>query len=1341
MGASTAIGLRVDASVARPVGWSHLLLGRWDGACVVVGLRGDFAGWWRFSGWGREGCIGRLGSADGEYESHEHHPFGDRFIPRLGPHELMMRSPRRCVAAIVMATFIVQTIFPASAAPPIVEKFLAPLKRHGRAPQTCVDPCVEELAANIDWLEHNIDRYGSIVAKTPDVWGEARLTKYRREVEEQLAKQVSAFKPTLNGAAATRDLAMLAAAISFGEGASEEGFGDLTTISIDQNGIQPQPPTLGKFGLIGGDDLFAYDTLELEPVTRLDQMRRYLDHLNELRRINEGDDAADAPGYSLNLIRIPVSVLPGTKTTHGHGAEITMTASMQLPDHLLADTYRDLVINDLVDQLSLPMTRFLNSDPVRVAGLLNAFNASENPDKAIAAFADLTAISPLIIDDVAVTEAIKQVLGENGIDHHSDLKNFIFDDGKIRLFFDRYNRPGFEDLQSQMRIYATYVRPVLAALQELNRVPSAKVLDQVNGCPKTPIQYDCDRIIEANEILLGYGLQYDFNERGVYSLKFGSIDKARANLEELLKPLYQNDQTLFGNDNALNEHIKKGLKAKSDAPLAPPQERITTTYSLDAGDSTKVPIRNKQPTIANVALAAPNAGPGGVIASDIASHAVDLQGRDLLQGLTELTASLTTELKEAAATTTIPTSLSRRSTLPYPPSELIEILGELGLGWLVLEAHEAFRVDAINRSVVHLVDVQAFLREELTSAYDMLSRPELLCVWEPEIASPTLAGLVRGHRHVELTHYRDNFMANLPPGIQREPVAVLAWAVMVESVLLNERMNQAINKQLGAGYCTPEMPTVFFGPHPSPEAIETFNSFVAARWPLRVFTIDPVSTDQNISDTAAIARQMQFAAAFAVATGEARPAAGLNFARNIQRDFATVALNQTAVGFVHGNDTFGWRFQPRFQTPPVQNNGVVIVRDLIIGGPTDNALRRQRRIEPGMRECVAVVLTPSFVTGITVDTRSNWYGLNKPGRSAISMRELTKQSRSITAMRHAAECCVRRPDYYRDGEIARMLRRVDQLDRELPLQTLHCQVPNSNTLGGFEILSGGVRELAPELLGWYGSPGYTPGVDDQTFYLVGDNFSVHETEVIAGTRKPSDTKLLSRQIIEVTLPGNIPVIRDGRLGRLQFPAPDASNTYDGYIDAHVATPYGVSGHLLIPVLSVPTPPKPATPTVASPPAGAAIPVRVSMKQKDGIYTVASDMIPTVDTLASVTIPRTIPTAAAGLTGATTDVTITPTAEGNPLSPVTLSDLPITGGIVQINTPEILTAFDAKGSMHASLARYVEWRMSNAFVSDQPTFAKLQSDGIPVKLKFSLAAGGTPVPVGGDVSLSVVPTIQ
>ena len=49
--------------------------------------------------------------------------------------------------------------------------------------------------------------------------------------------------------------------------------------------------------------------------------------------------------------------------------------------------------------------------------------------------------------------------------------------------------------------------------------------------------------------------------------------------------------------------------------------------------------------------------------------------------------------------------------------------------------------------------------------------------------------------------------------------------------------------------------------------------------------------------------------------------------------------------------------------------------------------------------------------------------------------------------------------------------RVDQLDRELPLQSMRAMVPYENTLGGFEMFNTGVTDLAPELIGWYGAPG------------------------------------------------------------------------------------------------------------------------------------------------------------------------------------------------------------------------------------------------------------------------------
>jgi len=89
---------------------------------------------------------------------------------------------------------------------------------------------------------------------------------------------------------------------------------------------------------------FGANGLRLEPTVVLDEKKRFLDHLNEIRRVNEGDDTADSPGYALYLVRVPVSVLPGKKTDQGYGAKITMSLKPVLGDELLPTTFRTLVI-------------------------------------------------------------------------------------------------------------------------------------------------------------------------------------------------------------------------------------------------------------------------------------------------------------------------------------------------------------------------------------------------------------------------------------------------------------------------------------------------------------------------------------------------------------------------------------------------------------------------------------------------------------------------------------------------------------------------------------------------------------------------------------------------------------------------------------------------------------------------------------------------------------------------------------------------------------------------------------------------------------------------------------
>lgn len=213
-----------------------------------------------------------------------------------------------------------------------------------------------------------------------------------------------------------------------------------------------------------------------------------------------------------------------------------------------------------------------------------------------------------------------------------------------------------------------------------------------------------------------------------------------------------------------------------------------------------------------------------------------------------------------------------------------------------------------------------------------------------------------------------------------------------------------------------------------------------------------------------------------------------------------------------------------------------------------------------MRECVAIVLMPSFIEHVTFDSHGQYFklsGMSRPWdghKTRSSMLENTRWSEDIRSMELALEQVVCEADRYREGEVERIMRRVHQVASKLPMQTVYARVPNENTLGGFEMFSSGITDLAPELIDYYGQPGVNPA-KETTLFLVGNHFSVHETKVLTGNRNAAFS-LLSREVMEVRIPAGVQVIK-----------PENSSEFpNGYVDVHVATPYGVSGHLAIPVI-------------------------------------------------------------------------------------------------------------------------------------------------------------------------------
>ena len=878
----------------------------------------------------------------------------------------------------------------------------APMRAlHRKKPPICHDEVVDRLADEVDWLKAHVDSHGTIVAQHPDVWGQNRLTRHRYEYEELLRAKLGTFQELNNASLRRSDQAYAGLALSMGQTPATparpgtrptEATASVTNlISNPVSGspaemvITRTPPfaaTAEPFANFGLDNANA---IGLEPTIHLDHLSRYLNHLHQLRRINEGDDIADSPGYSLNLVRIPVSITPGQNTQAGHGAEITITAHPQLGDDLLPTTFRSLVTNDLVDMLAPGLTYAVNTAAVRQA--LQAADATSS----------IQARS--VSDGIGVTFGATQCVASDPPAHAG----------------------GFYG--------------------ERDRVPP--------------------RPIKARSVSDGIGTTRDATPR-----------------------------------------------VASDPPA--------------------------------------HAGGFYSAGTDALSNAV-------VQGMRSRSVS-------------VPTVKMRRARMPLPPEQLVDVIGERQIVILLRSTHEALATDPANSPCITNAAVRGFLAEELHSAHEFLAQERQSAVWA-ELPTWNLAELIRSRRINELELRRRAFFESLgideptpefptlehpslsdaaggmatTPGtacmgpcenarpacrICRTTTAVLAWAILVESALLNERLAEDMRESGSAQGLPADMAGgcggPFYGPHPSPEARAAFNDYVRRRWPIRVFALDPMTQEQNVEEQYAQRREAQMALAMAFASGRNSGQALARYTRRLETDLATISLNKTIVGFAHGPDTFGWRFYPRIQPPPTRGN-LATLAETVCGTSSTPRDLASRRLEPGMRECTAIIVMPSFVPFITFDLQTNWFSLTHPKVTEQSMRQALRLSRSVTSIQRTAaqqSCRSQNPD--REAELACILRRIDQIDRTLPLQTMLTQIPHENTAGGFELFNTGITDLAPELIGWYGAQGVAPA-GTTVLFLAGKGFSVHDTSVIAGGR-PAKVTLLSRDLLQVEIPPGVQTI-------------------------------------------------------------------------------------------------------------------------------------------------------------------------------------------------------------------------
>ncbi len=331
-----------------------------------------------------------------------------------------------------------------------------------------------------------------------------------------------------------------------------------------------------------------------------------------------------------------------------------------------------------------------------------------------------------------------------------------------------------------------------------------------------------------------------------------------------------------------------------------------------------------------------------------------------------------------------------------------------------------------------------------------------------------------------ICHLRELYASeNCPDSVKCSPChaneqAALAWLVLVQGAILNDNINKLVS---GQGAPNSAMAHVddngelrFFEPSGPyyPAASAAWKQLIEDMFPVHLFTLDPIVEEQNYTDAFSRRRELQLAMAMAVAKGEMRAAAAVRFTRQLSLDMLTIGLNRTAVAFAHDNDTFGWYFYPRLQSPPEESSNLAAIARLIWStGPTRHYDLRNRQLEPGIRECEAVIVMPAFVPTLKIDITTNWERLVKPGAIKVDYVKMINQAAQIQqalcySSRVGDQQCYRAEDY----DVLHS--RVEQLEKMLPLQQQLVRLPFPYVLGGTELFDNGNQHLPPEIEDFYG---------------------------------------------------------------------------------------------------------------------------------------------------------------------------------------------------------------------------------------------------------------------------------
>jgi len=476
-----------------------------------------------------------------------------------------------------------------------------------------------------------------------------------------------------------------------------------------------------------------------------------------------------------------------------------------------------------------------------------------------------------------------------------------------------------------------------------------------------------------------------------------------------------------------------------------------------------------------------------------------------------------------------------------PASEVVPIYGDKNLKKLVC----AVKVDQ-ESWFRHDPSVVSWLLGELASAHDYMREQARSGnpLFQPTIFE-NIGNLAVIRDYQALKFHREKWLQELakqrnevadklePSKLRVRPIDILAYALMIQSVFVDRQLkyDMKVMAQRKGCPCGDPYQFNFYDLCPDEATSHAFNVYVECKWPIHVFSLDPIIDQQNQLDLYSERTELQLALATAVASGQASFENATSYARRLEKDLASIALNRTAVGFGAGEATFGWRFYPRLQSPPTQSNPQRILGILVNNGPGPDYGLKNLQIEPGQRECYALMVVPNFASAMKLTTVTNWFDLKtRHPDQELETTDMVRLGRKLQTARNAMQrlCDSGR---YRPVELEVLRDRLNQLEAMLPMQSHDVLLPFEADLTGSEIFSSTTAGLGPRLLTWYGEPGNTGG----TIFILGSGFSVRDMKVIVGGvqvpdsasagASPSSFDIVSRNVLRVDIPSNATPIR------------------------------------------------------------------------------------------------------------------------------------------------------------------------------------------------------------------------